>query len=82
MLAEVRKADDGRRPVCTRVAVTFDKLATYDVEPSALPDVFASRPVVVFGKCKGTPAGAVSLTGLSGRGPAARCGRPTPRRHR
>ncbi len=55
-------------PVLTRVAVTFDKLATYDVEPAALPDVFASRPVVVFGKYRGTPSGSVSLTGLSGRG--------------
>jgi Ca-activated chloride channel family protein len=55
-------------PVLTRVAVGFDGFAAYDVEPKALPDVFANRPVVVFGKYRGAPAGKVTLTGVSGRG--------------
>ena len=46
--------------------------STYDVEPRQLPDVFAERPVVVFGKWKGTSAnasrGKLTLTGVSGRG--------------
>jgi Ca-activated chloride channel family protein len=56
------------QPVLTKVKVAFDGLQTYDVQPSVLPDVFASRPVVVFGKYKGTPAGKITLTGVSGRG--------------
>ncbi|HET9987948.1 MAG TPA: VIT and VWA domain-containing protein [Kofleriaceae bacterium] len=55
-------------PVLTNVKVAFDGLAAYDVEPKVLPDVFASRPVIVFGKYKGAPTGKVTLTGVSGRG--------------
>jgi Ca-activated chloride channel family protein len=55
-------------PVLTNVKVAFDGLQAYDVEPKVLPDVFASRPVIVFGKYKGTPTGKVTLTGVSGRG--------------
>ena len=55
-------------PVLTQVKVAFDGLKTYDVQPQTLPDVFANRPVVVFGKYKGTPSGKITLTGVSGRG--------------
>ncbi|MEO6775379.1 MAG: hypothetical protein ABI467_20620, partial [Kofleriaceae bacterium] len=55
-------------PVLTNVKVAFDGLDAYDVEPKVLPDVFASRPVIVFGKYKGAPTGKVTLTGVSGRG--------------
>jgi Ca-activated chloride channel family protein len=55
-------------PVLTNVKVAFDGLQAYDVEPKVLPDVFASRPVIVFGKYKGAPTGKVTLTGVSGRG--------------
>jgi Ca-activated chloride channel family protein len=55
-------------PVLTSVKVAFDGFDTYDVEPKVLPDVFASRPVIVFGKYKGQPAGKLTLTGVSGRG--------------
>ena len=51
-----------------QVKVAFDGLQTYDVQPQTLPDVFANRPVVVFGKYKGTPSGKITLTGVSGRG--------------
>jgi Ca-activated chloride channel family protein len=60
------------QPVLTQVKVAFDGLQTYDVQPPVLPDVFANRPVVVFGKYKGTPdgktGGKITLTGVSGRG--------------
>lgn len=55
-------------PVLTQVKIAFDGFSTYDVEPKVLPDVFANRPVVVFGKYKGTPSGKITLTGVSGRG--------------
>ena len=55
-------------PVLTSVKVAFDGFAAYDVEPAVLPDVFADRPVVVFGKYKGAAQGKITLTGVSGRG--------------
>ena len=55
-------------PVMTNVAVKFDGFDVYDVQPKVLPDVFASRPVLVWGKYKGAPAGKMTLTGVSGRG--------------
>ncbi|MBC7976795.1 MAG: VWA domain-containing protein [Myxococcales bacterium] len=59
-------------PVLTNVKIAFEGFAAYDVEPAVLPDVFADRPVVVFGKWKGPAQGPVqgkiTLTGVSGRG--------------
>jgi Ca-activated chloride channel family protein len=55
-------------PVLTQVKVALDGIQAYDVQPKVLPDVFAQRPVIVFGKYKGTPSGKLTLTGVSGRG--------------
>ena len=33
-----------------------------------MPDVFAERPVIVFGKWRGAPKGSVTLTGVTGKG--------------
>jgi Ca-activated chloride channel family protein len=57
-----------QQPVLTGVKVAFEGFSAYDVEPAVLPDVFADRPVVVFGKWKGAPQGKITLTGVSGRG--------------
>jgi Ca-activated chloride channel homolog len=57
-----------QQPVLTGVKVAFDGFSAYDVSPAVLPDVFAQRPVVVFGKWKGAAAGKITLTGVSGRG--------------
>jgi Ca-activated chloride channel family protein len=58
-----------RAPVLTDVRVAYEGFDVYDVEPRAVPDVLASRPVVVFGKYRGTPRGSVTLTGVGGRAP-------------
>ena len=55
-------------PVLTNVGVTYDGFHAYDQQPLAIPDVFANRPVVVFGKWKGPATGKVTLTGISGNG--------------
>ena len=55
-------------PVLTQVKVGFEGFDTYDVQPQVLPDVFANRPVIVFGKYKGMPSGKITLTGVSGKG--------------
>ena len=57
-----------QQPVLTGVQVAFEGFGAYDVEPAVLPDVFAERPVVVFGKYRGAPSGKIALTGVSGRG--------------
>jgi Ca-activated chloride channel homolog len=55
-------------PVLTQVQASYQGFSVYDVEPLALPDVFAQRPVMVFGKWRGPATGAITLTGVSGRG--------------
>lgn len=53
-------------PVLTRIKLEFDGFQAYDIEPASVPDVFAERPVVVFGKWRGQPKGTISLKGISG----------------
>jgi Ca-activated chloride channel homolog len=55
-------------PVLTGIDVTFKGLDTYDVEPQNVPDLFAHRPVVVFGKWRGSAFGSVEISGKTGRG--------------
>ncbi len=52
-------------PVLTNINVSFDGLNAYEVEPRAVPDLFARKPVVVFGKYKGEPKGTIRVTGLA-----------------
>jgi len=56
-------------PVLTAIDVRFAGFETYDVEPKKIPDLFANRPIVVFGKWRGAAGGTVELTGRTGRGP-------------
>ena len=56
-------------PVLTGIDVSFRGFNTYDVEPGKIPDLFASRPIVVFGKWRGDAAGSIEISGTSGRGP-------------
>jgi Ca-activated chloride channel family protein len=55
-------------PVLSRIELTFNGFDAFDVQPSSIPDVFSSRPVVVFGKYHGTPSGNISLSGTNGTG--------------
>jgi len=55
-------------PVLTGIDVTFNGFDAYDVEPGKVPDLFASRPIVVFGKWRGSPAGSIDISGKTGRG--------------
>ncbi len=54
-------------PVLTHIELKFSDFETYDIEPPAIPDLFANRPVVVFGKWRGRPAGTLELTGAGGQ---------------
>ena len=53
-------------PVLTGIKVNFDGFDTYDIEPKSIPDIFADRPLVLFGKWRGTPAGTIRITGHGG----------------
>lgn len=56
-------------PVLTNVAVNFgDGFATHSVSPGTFPDVFAQRPLTVFGKYRGKPEGEIRVTGVAGGG--------------
>ena len=55
-------------PVLTHVQLDVKGLDAYDIEPAAIPDVLASRPVVVQGKWRGERRGTLSITGLTGEG--------------
>jgi Ca-activated chloride channel homolog len=55
-------------PVLTGIDVKFRGFAAYDVEPAKVPDLFASRPIVVFGKWRGDAAGSIEISGKTGRG--------------
>jgi Ca-activated chloride channel family protein len=56
-------------PVLTDIDVMFSGFDVYDVEPRKIPDLFASRPVVVFGKWRGPVGGSIHISGKTGRGP-------------
>jgi len=54
-------------PVLTGINIDFGKFKAYDVEPPNIPDVLANRPVIVFGKWRGSPLGTISLQGYTGK---------------
>jgi Ca-activated chloride channel family protein len=55
-------------PVLTHIQARFEGLEVYEQEPIAVPDVFAQRPVVLFGKWRGEPKGRLMLTGRAAGG--------------
>jgi len=56
-------------PVLGKIKVAFDGFQAYDVEPAALPDLFARRPITMLGKYRGAPAGAIVVQGQTAQGP-------------
>jgi Ca-activated chloride channel family protein len=55
-------------PVLTDVRMRAEGFDAYALEPRAIPDVLAARPVVVAGKWRGARAGRLVVTGVSGSG--------------
>ena len=53
-------------PVLTGIKASFEGFATSEVEPASIPDVFASRPVVVYGKWSGQARGRIVVRGNTG----------------
>jgi Ca-activated chloride channel family protein len=55
-------------PVMTDVRVAFEGFDVYDLAQESYPDIFAERPVIIFGKYRGTPRGGILVTGTNGNG--------------
>ena len=53
-------------PVLTDVTVDWGDLAVADVEPAGVPDLFASRPVIIHGRYTEPGAGTVTVRGTVG----------------
>ncbi len=56
-------------PLLTDIKVEFEGFEASEVEPLAVPDLFAARPLQVFGKWSGQAGGRIHLHGQSGDGP-------------
>lgn len=54
------------KPVLTNIEVDYLNFEAYDTEPVSIPDVFSKRPVLLYGKYRGTPTGNITIKGLSG----------------
>jgi Ca-activated chloride channel family protein len=55
-------------PVLTNVRVEAKGFETYALEPEAQPDLFAERPILVFGKWRGARSGELVVTGRTATG--------------
>jgi len=55
-------------PLLTNIRVSFDGFDAVEVEPEALPDLFAQRPLTLLGKYRGSPGGSVAVTGKTAKG--------------
>jgi Ca-activated chloride channel family protein len=55
-------------PLLTDIQVRSNGFDIYDVNPARLPDLFARRPVILFGKWRGPLKGAIELRGKTGQG--------------
>ena len=53
-------------PVLTGINMEFDDFDAYDVEPKQLPDLFAEKPLIVYGKWRGNPEGRIKISGYKG----------------
>lgn len=53
-------------PLLTDISVTYRGFDVYDVEPSVPSILYASQPIVLFGKWRGKPIGTITITGKTG----------------
>ena len=54
-------------PLLTQVKLKAKGFEIYDMAPSSIPDVFAARPVLVYGKYHGKAEGSIIITGYQGK---------------
>lgn len=51
------------RPVLTNIKTSFEGIDVYDIEPLSVPDVFAERPIIIYGKYRKPAEGNLTITG-------------------
>ena len=56
-------------PLLSGVRITAEGFDMYDLEPQAVADLFAGRPLVVSGKWRGRPEGRIHVSGKAVAGP-------------
>jgi Ca-activated chloride channel family protein len=56
-------------PLLTGIEIDYGEFEAYDIEPKVSADLFARRPLVICGKWRGQPRGAIALQGITGNGP-------------
>jgi Ca-activated chloride channel family protein len=56
-------------PVLTGISLHYDGFQAYAVEPAAIPDLMAKRPLQIIGKWKGNRNGSITIKGTNGDGP-------------
>lgn len=56
-------------PVLTGIKIAAEGFDVRDIIPATVPDLFARRPVLVFGKWRGEARGQLVVTGSTGEGP-------------
>ncbi|MEE9336550.1 MAG: VIT domain-containing protein [Methylococcaceae bacterium] len=54
-------------PVLTGININFNDFEAYDVEPQKIPDLFAERPLVIYGKWRGNTEGKIEIKGHQGQ---------------
>jgi Ca-activated chloride channel family protein len=55
-------------PVLTNIKIDYNGFDVYDIETKKVPDMLAGRPIIVFGKYRGSPKGSITVSGHSGTG--------------
>ncbi len=53
-------------PLLTDISIAYKGFEVYDVEPEVPSILYASQPIVLFGKWRGKPAGTITVTGRAG----------------
>ncbi len=55
-------------PLLANIHFEFEDFEVYDVVPQAVPDLFAERPVFIFGKYRGQAIGKITVSGSTAEG--------------
>jgi len=59
-------------PILSDISIDWGTVPVKDVYPRALPDLFASKPLVIAGRLSGSARGTITLRGRTGSGPFER----------
>jgi len=54
------------QPVLTNISIDWDEFDVYEVEPVSIPDVFAERPILIYGKYRNPAEGTITVSGVAG----------------